>query len=354
MELTEVPIPALGKGMVLVRNYFSLISAGTEGGKVSTARKGYIGKAKEKPQQVMQVLDTLSKEGIKSTYKKVMNKLDSLSPLGYSTSGVVISVGESVTNIKIGDKVACAGADIANHAEVVSVPENLVVKVPDNVKLEDAAFTTIASIAMQGVRQADLRLGETCVVIGLGLLGQLTIQMLKAAGIKVAGIDVNPDMVELAKKSGADFSFVRGNGDEEPAIKNMTNGYGVDSVIITAATSSLDPVEFAGKLCRTKGKVVIVGAVPTGFSREIYYKKELELRMSTSYGHGRYNPNYEKKGMDYPIGYVRWTENRNMQAFLQLVSENKMDLSFLTTHTFNFDNATDAYQMIMDKFFTFN
>ena len=349
MELTEVPIPALGKGMVLVRNCFSSISAGTEGGKVSTARKGYIGKAKEKPQQVMQVLDTLSKEGIKSTYKKVMNKLDALSPLGYSTSGIVIGVGESVTNIKIGDKVACAGADIANHAEVVSVPENLVARVPDNVKLEEASFTTIASIAMQGVRQADLRLGETCAVIGLGLLGQLTIQMLKAAGIKVAGIDINPDMVELSKKSGADLSFVRGNGEEEQAILNMSNGYGVDAVIITAATSSLDPVEFAGKLCRTKGKVIIVGAVPTGFSREIYYKKELELRMSTSYGPGRYNPNYEKKGMDYPIGYVRWTENRNMQAFLQLVSEKKIDLSFLTTHIFNFDNATDAYQMIMDK-----
>ena len=304
MEITEVPVPALNKGRVLIRNHYSMISAGTEGGKVSMARKSYIGKAKEKPAQVAQVLDTLKKEGIQSTYKKVMNKLDALSPLGYSTSGVVIGVGEGITKFRVGDKVACAGADIANHAEIVSVPENLVVKIPENGNLADAAYATVASIAMQGVRQADLRLGESCAVIGLGLLGQLTIQMLKAAGIKVAGIDVNSDMVKLAEKSGADLAFSRGSGEEEQAIVNMADGYGVDSVIITAATSSMDPVEFAGKLCRPKGKVIIVGAVPTGFSRDIYYKKELELRMSTSYGPGRYNPNYEEKGFDYPLKEV--------------------------------------------------
>ena len=349
MEIVEVPFPTLDNGLVLVRNHYSLVSAGTEGSKVSTARKGYLGKAKEKPEQVKQVMDTFRKEGLKSTYKKVMNKLDALSPLGYSTAGEVIEVGARVTSVKVGDRVACAGADIANHAEVVAVPENLVVKIPDNVSFADAAYTTVASIAMQGVRQADLRLGETCVVIGLGLLGQLTVQMLKSSGVKVAGVDINPDMVNIAQQSGADFVSTRDAGNIEQVIMNLSNGYGVDAVIITAATSSLDPINFAGSLCRPKGKVIVVGAVPTGFSREIYYKKELELRMATSYGPGRYNPNYEEKGLDYPIGYVRWTENRNMQAFLQLVAEQKIDLSFLTTHTFDFEKATDAYQMIMDK-----
>ena len=349
MEITEVPTPALTKNNVLVRNHFSMISAGTEGDKVNTARKGLIGKAKEKPDQVMQVLDTLKKEGFSSTYKKVMNKLDALSPLGYSTSGVVEAVGENVRLLKVGDRVACGGADIANHADMVSIPENLVVKIPDNVNLEDAAYTTVASIAMQGVRQADLRLGESCAIIGLGLLGQLTIQMLKASGVKVIGIDIDKDMVKLAKKSGADLSFERNSEEIEQAALNLSDGYGVDAVIITAGTSSLDPVELSGKICRVKGKVVIVGAVPTGFSRAKYFRKELELRMSTSYGPGRYNPNYEEKGMDYPIGYVRWTENRNMQAYIQLVSEKKINLDFLTTHIFDFQKASEAYQLIVDR-----
>jgi predicted dehydrogenase/threonine dehydrogenase-like Zn-dependent dehydrogenase len=349
MEIVDVPTPSISKGNVLVRNYYSLISAGTEESKVSTARKGYIAKAKEKPDQVKQVLDTLKKEGFSSTYSKVMNKLDALYPLGYSTSGEVIKVGEGVTRFRVGDMVACAGADMANHAEVVSIPENLVVKIPNGVTAKDASYSTVASIAMQGVRQADLRLGENCVVIGLGLLGQLTIQMLKASGIIVAGIDVNPKMVSLAKESGADLSFERSDGELAQGIQNMSNGYGVDAVIITAATSSTDPVNLAGKLCRSKGSVIVVGAIPTGFSREIYYKKELDLKMATSYGPGRYNPNYEEKGMDYPIGYVRWTENRNMQAFMELLRNRSIDLSFLSTHTFSLDKAMDAYQMIMEK-----
>ena len=348
MELSEVPVPALAGGRLLVRNHYSVISAGTEGGKVSTARKGYIGKAKERPSQVKQVIETLKSEGIASTYRRVMNKLDALSPLGYSASGVVEAVGEGVTRFKVGDRVA-SGGEGANHAEVSSVPENLVVKVPDAVRLEHAAYATIAAIAMQGVRQADLRLGESCAVIGLGLLGQLTVQILKASGIRIAGIDIDPDMVELAGKSGADIAFTRDSGDEEQAVIDFSDGYGVDAVIITAGSSSLDPVELAGRLCRRKGRVVIVGAVPTGFSRENYYKKELELRMATSYGPGRYDPNYEEKGQDYPIGYVRWTENRNMQAFLQLVADGKIDLSFLTTHEFEFEKAPGVYQMIVDR-----
>ena len=349
MEISEVPIPSITSKNILVRNYFSLISAGTEGSKVSTARKGYIGKAKEKPEQVKQVLDTIKKEGIISTYKKVMNKLDALSPIGYSSAGEVIAVGSEVTCFTVGDRVSCSGQDIANHAEIVSVPINLACRLPENVKYEEAAYTTVASIALQGVRQADLRLGENCAVIGLGLIGQLTIQFLKASGIKAIGTDVNPAMIDLAIKSGADLALQRNEGEIDNAILNFTKGFGVDAVIITAGTSSLDPVEFAGKICRQKGKVIIVGAVPTGFSRENYYKKELELRMSTSYGPGRYNPSYEEKGMDYPIGYVRWTENRNMQAYLELVNKGKLNLDLLTTHTFDFEKAKDAYEMIVEK-----
>ena len=349
MTNEEVPIPFLADTNILVRNYFSLISAGTEGSKVLTARKGYIGKAKEKPEQVKQVLDTIKKEGILSTYNKVMNKLDALNPIGYSSAGIVINVGRDVTEFKVGDRVSCSGQDIANHADVVSVPINLACKLPENVKYEEAAFTTVASIALQGVRQADLKLGEYCTVIGLGLIGQLTVQFLKAAGVKVIGIDVNEEMVRLSYKSGADLSFKRNDAEVEQVIINFTKGFGVDSVIITAGTDSLDPVEFAGKVTRQKGKIVIVGAVPTGFNRENYYKKELELRMSTSYGPGRYNPNYEEKGLDYPIGYVRWTENRNMQAFLDLVAQGKVNLEILTTHIFDFEKAKEAYQMIVDK-----
>ncbi|MCK4395666.1 MAG: bi-domain-containing oxidoreductase [Candidatus Marinimicrobia bacterium] len=348
MELLEVPFPALSKGYVLVRNHFSLISAGTEGGKVKTARKGYIGKAKEKPEQVKQVLDSIKTEGLIPTYKKVMNKLDAPVPLGYSCAGEVIKISKGISEFKIGDYVACGGNG-ACHADVVSVPKNLCVKIPSGVKIEHAAYSTIASIALQGIRQADLHLGETCTVIGLGLIGQLTIQMLKVAGVNVVGIDINEGMVEFAKKSGANLAINRSDDKLENAILEFSGGHGVDSVIITAGTNSLDPVELAGRLCRKKGKVIIVGTVPTGFSRENYYKKELELRMSCSYGPGRYDTDYEEKGVEYPIGYVRWTENRNMQAFLQMVASGKLNIDLLTTHIFDFKDAKKAYQMILDR-----
>ncbi len=349
MRIVEVPVPALPSKNVLVRVHHSLISAGTESTKVATARKGYLGKAKEKPEQVKQVLDTLKKEGVGQTYRKVMNKLDAWSPLGYSCAGEVIEVGSEIATFQQGDLVACAGADMANHAQVVSVPLNLCVKLPDNVTTEQAAYTTLGAIAMQGVRQADLRLGESCLVIGLGLLGQLTVQMLKAAGTIVMGVDLSPAAVENGIKSGADLCFNRNDEQLEQAVLDVTQGYGVDAVIITAAAASLDPVELAGRLTRKKGRVIIVGSVPTGFSRENYYKKELELRMSTSYGPGRYDPEYEEKGRDYPYGYVRWTENRNMQSFLQLVSRGKINFDHLTTHRFDFNDALQAYDMILNK-----
>lgn len=348
MELLETPFPAMTDGKVLVRTYYSLISAGTEGGKVKTARSSLINKAKQKPEQVRQVIDTLKSEGLQSTYQKVMNKLDAPAPLGYSCAGEVIDVGRNVRGFQVGDLVACGGAEAA-HAELAAVPENLCVKVPKGVKLEHAAFTTVASIALQGIRQADLRVGESCAVIGLGLIGQLTVQILKVSGAKVAGIDIDPDMVALAKKSGADVWLERHGEGLEEEIAELSGGFGVDAVIITAGTSSLDPVELAGRLCRKKGKVVIVGAVPTGFSRPNYYKKELDLRMSSSYGPGRYDDDYEQKGVDYPIGYVRWTENRNMQAFLDLVKAGKLNIDLLITHRFDFKDALDAYELILKK-----
>ncbi len=346
MTLLEVPAPAVGEGMVLVRNHFSLISAGTEGSKVQTARKSLIGKAKEKPDQVKQVLDSVKVEGLAATYQKVMNKLDSPSPLGYSCAGEVVSVGEGITDLKPGDQVACGGAG-AVHAEMVSVPRNLCIKVLEGVPLNHAAYTTVASIALQGIRQADLQTGGNCVVIGLGLLGQLTIQMLKASNIKVMGVDVSSSAVDLAKKSGADFSCERSFQGLEEAALELSSGYGVDSVIITAATSSTDPVDLAGTLCRKKGKVVVVGAVPTGFARTNYYEKELDLRMSCSYGPGRYDTNYEDKGVDYPINWCRWTENRNMQSFLEM--SGKLDLDLLTTHTLDLNDAISAFDMIVEK-----
>jgi polar amino acid transport system substrate-binding protein len=348
MDLLAVPFPALSRGAVLVRNHYSLISAGTEGSKVEVARSSLLAKAQAKPEQVKQVIESIKTEGLLATYGKVMNKLDFPSALGYSCAGEIIETGKDITDLHRGEWVACGG-DAAVHAEVVAVPRNLCVKVPTTVKIEHAAYTTLAAIALQGIRQADLRLGESCAVIGLGLIGQLTMQMLKAAGITAYGIDIDEKMVDLAKTAGAEYGFVRNDETAEHTIRELSGGFGADAVIITAGTNSLDPVESAGRLCRHKGRVVIVGAVPTGFSREAYYKKELTLLMSCSYGPGRYNANYETKGLDYPIGYVRWTENRNMQAFIALLAGHKLNLDCLSTHVFEFSDAPRAYQMILDK-----
>lgn len=349
LNIQEVPMPLLGKGMVLVRNHYSLISAGTEGSTVKTARKSLIGKAKERPQQVKQVLQVLQQQGPVQTYRAVMKKLDAYSPLGYSCAGEVIAVGAGVTGFTVGDRVACAGAGYANHAEVVQVPVNLCVRLPKEADLAKAAYNTLGAIAMQGLRQADLRLGESCAVIGLGLLGQLSVQLLKASGVEVFGIDIDPKVVALSKEKAGIPAWERSTSGLEALLLDATNGQGVDSVIITAATSSLDPINFAGQICRKKGKVVVVGAVPTGFEREKYYRKELDLRMSCSYGPGRYDLEYEEKGYDYPYAYVRWTENRNMQAFQELVHRQLLNLDYLTTHTVTIEEAPNAYDMIVNR-----
>ncbi|MGF1587426.1 MAG: bi-domain-containing oxidoreductase [Bacteroidales bacterium] len=348
MEILEVPFPILGKGQILVRNHYSVISAGTEGKTVNDARKGYIAKARSRKKEVKMVIDMIKSEGLKNTYDVVMNKLEAPSPLGYSCAGEVIAVGSDILDFEVGDKVACGG-DGAFHAQVVAVNRNLCVKIPEKVELRDAAFTTIAAIAIQGIRQADLRFGENCTVIGLGLIGLITVQILKAAGIKAICVDIDPNQVEKAKYIGADLAFVRNQEGIGSTINDFTGGYGTDAVIITAGSNSLDPVEFAGEICRRKGKVIIVGAVPTGFSRSNYYRKEMDLRMSSSYGPGRYDVQYEEKGVDYPIGYVRFTENRNMQSFVDFLETNKLNMSDLVTHTFNLEDAPDAYDLIIGK-----
>lgn len=351
MRILEVPVPGVSKGQVLVKNAYSLISAGTEGSTVKTARDSFIGKAKQRPQQVKQVIDTFKSQGPLQTYRAVMKKLEAYSPLGYSCVGEVVAVspGNGNSTIRKGDWVACGGLS-ACHAEVVSVPEKLCVKLSPDTDFKQAAYNTLGAIAMQGVRQADLRLGECCAVIGLGLLGQLTCLLLRASGVRVVGIDINPEMVDIADTYCADHAFVRNQEGLVEKLIDVTGGTGFDCVIIAAATDSLDPINFAGAISRKNGSVVVVGAVPTGFDREPhYYKKELQLKMSCSYGPGRYDSQYEEKGIDYPYPYVRWTEQRNMQAFQELISQGKIDVGYLTTHSFSLDEAPAAYDMMMSN-----
>ncbi|MHC4300344.1 MAG: zinc-dependent alcohol dehydrogenase [Planctomycetota bacterium] len=350
IAIRELPWPQVGSGTLLVRNHYSLISAGTEGSTVKTARKSLVGKAKERPQQVRQVLDTFKKQGPVQTYRAIMKKLDSYSPLGYSSAGEVIEVGSCIDDISVGNRVACAGVGYASHAEIVCVPRNLCVVLADDADLGKACYNTLGAIALQGVRQADLRLGESCAVIGLGLLGQLTCLMLRASGIRTFGIDIDRDAVDVASKHCCDRAWIRQSPGLSSKVNDQTGGFGVDAVIITAGTSSLDPINCAGELARKRGRVVVVGAVPTGFDREPYwYKKELELRMSCSYGPGRYDSAYEEKGLDYPAAYVRWTENRNMQAFQELVHNGRIDPGYLTTHEFELEHAPQAYDMIVNR-----
>ena len=350
LYVDEVPNPSISENMVLVENKFSLISAGTERGTVKVGKASLIGKAKQRPDLVAQVLQNIKKEGLKATIDKVRTKLDSLKALGYSTSGVVAASMDSDSKFKPGDRVACAGQDYASHAEVVSIPQNLVVKIPDNVSFEEASFTTLGAIALQGVRQAEPRLGDKVCVIGLGLLGQLTVQLLKANGCQVFGTDLSAGLVELAKESGAEQALLRNDSNFLTAVDNFTNGYGFDSVIITAAAPSNDPIELSAVISRKKGKVIVVGAVKMDIPRDPdFYRKELDLRMSCSYGPGRYDAAYEEDGKDYPYAYVRYTEQRNMETFLDLISQKAINLKNLITHTFDIAEAEKAYDIVLGK-----
>ena len=350
LYVDDVPVPGLSEGMVLVENEYSLISAGTEKGTVKVAQANLFGKARQRPDLVAQVVQNIKKEGFSATFAKVKNKLDSLKALGYSTSGTVISSMDKNGLFRPGDRVACAGQDYASHAEIVSVPQNLVVKIPDDVSFSEAAFTTLGAIAMQGVRQAAPELGERICVIGLGLLGQLTCQILKANGCRVFGIDLDESLVKLVISTGIHSAIRRSDPRLIPACESFTMGQGFDSVIITAATQSNDPVELSAELLKKKGKIIVVGAVKMDIPRDPhFYRKELELKMSCSYGPGRYDVNYEENGNDYPFSYVRWTENRNMEAFLDLISEKRITVQPLITHVFDIENAIEAYDIVLGK-----
>ena len=350
LYVDEVPPPALSKGMVLVENRFSLISAGTERSTVKVGKASLIGKARQRPDLVAQVIQNIKKEGIKATLEKVQTKLDTLKALGYSTAGVVMASMDTEHRFKPGDRVACAGQDYASHAEVVCIPQNLVVKIPDAVSDEEGSFTTLGAIAMQGVRQADPKLGESVCVIGLGLLGQITCQLLKANGCKVMGIDISDRMLKLAKELGADEALSRQTEGLTTILDNFTNGNGFDSVIITAASTSNDPIELSAAISRRKGRVIVVGAIKMDVPRDPhFYRKELDLRMSCSYGPGRYDVNYEENGNDYPFAYVRWTEQRNMEAFLQLLDQKRISVQPLITHVFDIGEAEKAYDIVMGR-----
>jgi len=345
LELAQVPEPGVRAGGVLVRNAASLISAGTEKMITDFAGKSMLGKARERPDLVRQVMDKVKKDGLGPTVQTVMSRLDQPIALGYSCAGVVEAAGRGAEEFAVGDRVACAGMGYASHADVVFVPRNLAVHVPENVTLEDASYVTVGAIALQGVRIAEVRLGEAVAVIGLGLLGLLAVQILRAAGCRVIGIDLDPAKVALALEMGAEAAVVRG-GDVHGAVAAFTGGRGADAVVITAATSSSDPVELAGEIARDRAVVSMVGATGMELPRKPYYEKELQLRLSRSYGPGRYDPAYEEKGGDYPVGYVRWTERRNMEEFLRLVATGQVTPARLTTHRFPIERAADAYEVI--------
>jgi len=343
--LVEVPTPQMkGKGLV-VNNHASLISVGTERQMIEMSQMSLLGKARQRPDLVRQVLDKVRTEGLATTYNKVMGRLNTPTPLGYSSAGVVTEVHATVDRFAVGDRVACAGFGYACHAETVFVPANLAVKIPEIVTFEEASFVTLGAIALQGVRIADNKLGETVAVIGLGLLGQIVCMLLSASGCRVIGIDIDKSKLELAKKSGATDAFM---SDSTTAGKlfDMTAGKRADSVIITATSKTAGPIELAGEICREKGKVVVVGAVKMNIPRKPFYEKELEMLMSRSYGPGRYDYNYEEAGNDYPYGYVRWTENRNMRAFLDLIATGKLDIKSLITHRYDTTEAGAAYELV--------
>lgn len=344
VSVYDVPAPSVQRGRVLVRTAASLISAGTEKNTVDMGKKSLVGKARQRPDLVKQVIDKARTEGLMQTYTAVKAKLDGTTALGYSAAGIVAAVGEDVIAFRVGDRVACAGAGYASHAEMVSVPQNLCVRLPDSIGFDHGAFGTLGAIALQGVRLAEPTLGEAVVVIGLGLLGQITVQLLKANGCRVFGVDIDEKKLELAKELGVEMCSTPDGA--KAAIKEWSRGRGADAVLITAATPSNDPIELAGDISRAKGRVVVVGLVGMNVPRNVYYLKELSLQISMSYGPGRYDPEYEERGHDYPFSYVRWTEGRNIEAFFDLAANGSIDLERLISHRFPVEQGEVAYKLI--------
>lgn len=341
----EVPVPALQRGRVLVRTVASLISAGTERLSVELASKGLLKESRQRPDLVKAVVAKVKSEGLLNTFASVRDKMAASQSLGYSAAGIVAEVSEDVTEFHIGDRVSCAGVGFASHAEVLSVPKNLCVHLPEQVSFDAGAFGTLGAIAMQGVRLAEPTLGESVVVIGLGLVGQLTVQLLRANGCRVFGLDLDPARVSLAMELGADHAVIS-NEEAASEIDNWTRGRGADAVLITAATDSNQPVELAARVSRLKGRVIVVGMTGLDIPRQPFFSRELKLVISMSYGPGRYDPDYEERGHDYPLPYVRWTEKRNIESFLELVADKRVNVERLTTHRFRIDEAERAYELI--------
>lgn len=341
----EVPVPALQKGRVLVRSVASLISAGTERAAVELVSKGLVQEARQRPDLVKAVVAKVKNEGLLSTFASVRDKMAASQALGYSAAGIVAAVADDVTEFQVSDRVACAGVGFASHAEVLSVPKNLCVHLPEGVSFESGAYGTLGAIALQGVRLAELTLGESVVVIGLGLVGQLTVQLLKANGCRVFGLDLDQSRVSLALEMGADKASIS-NESAATEIETWTKGHGADAVLIAAATDSNQPVELAARISRLKGRVIVVGMTGMAIPRHPFFSRELKLVISMSYGPGRYDPDYEERGHDYPLPYVRWTEKRNIESFLELIGDRKIDVDRLTTHRFAVDQADRAYQLI--------
>ena len=342
----DVPAPCARPGMALVRTAVSLVSAGTERMLVDFAGKNLIGKAQARPDLVRQVIDKARREGVLPTLQSALNRLDQPMVLGYSSAGTIIEVGQGLEGYNIGDRVACAGGGFAVHAEYNVAPQNLLVRLPPEVDFESAAFTTLGAIAMHGFRLGKPQLAEKVAIIGLGLLGLLSVGIAQAAGCQVFGIELSPQRVRLAEQMGA--RAVLRPGAEEAAL-SFTQGRGFDLVLICADTPSDDPVALAGQLARDRGRVVAVGAVGLDIPRKVYYEKELHFQVSRSYGPGRYDLSYEEQGRDYPYGFVRWTEGRNLQAFVDLIAAQKIDLKPFVSHRFPIERAPEAYELITGK-----
>ncbi|MGH3517695.1 MAG: bi-domain-containing oxidoreductase, partial [Haloechinothrix sp.] len=348
LALLEVPAPACKPGGVVVRTAFSLISTGTELMKVSEAGMSMLGKARARPDQVAKVMQSVASNGLAATYRKVTNRLDSYTPLGYSLCGVVEEVGAGIDDVAVGDLVACAGNEHALHAELNWVPKNLYCRVPAGIPGQHAAFGTVGSIAMQGVRRGEPALGEVALVIGLGLIGQLVAQLLVASGVRVVGVDPDPGRCELAERLGALVCSHPGSGVVDTAVGELTGGHGVDQVYLAAGGSTNEPVELAARLSRDRGRVVDIGKCRLDLPWNAYYEKELDVRFSRSYGPGRYDAEYELAGRDYPIGYVRWTERRNLECFLDLVARGHVDVEPLISHVADFSAAVETYRRLND------
>lgn len=353
ITVEEVPAPQLLPGCVLVRIAASVVSAGTERASAEFARKNLLQKARSRPDLVREVIAKVQRDGIFSAIQAVRSRLDQPQSPGYSSAGTVIAVGEGITDLRPGDRVACAGGGFAVHAEIACVPRLLVARIPDGiagaeVSFNEAAFATLGAVSLHGIRTAEVKLGDLVALIGLGLLGQLTLQLLKAAGCRVVGMDIDPARADVARQMGADAV-----ASSESSFRDLCNetsrGNGVDSVLITAETSSSAPVNLAGAVARDRAIVVALGTVGIDIERKTYYEKEIDFRISRSYGPGRYDTAYEQKGRDYPIGYVRWTETRNMEAFVQLLADRKVNIGRLITHRFPVERAKSAYDLITGR-----